>query len=279
RLVKRCTSLSWEHVHGLKNLVLVKEAFLDRQGETMTMKPNNLNPQDLVNSKQWRKLCSYGRAFDINEPIYAKLCHEFYSTYEFNEIVQEDELWSSNLIKFRLARRNHSLTFDEHFNAREHWLSISKEEDPHLSRSHASTIRKPVLRVLQKMISYGLYQRTNGHEKFITRMARRMNLLSKAVLNGLSTLTYCRALDRITLKELIGPNERLITEAPMPGWVTWRYVIRQGVVERMAYRQSYQWDRYAEVFDHMAGVYDISLHGAYNPPRYDQEQYQQYSQQ
>ncbi|GJZ13354.1 hypothetical protein Tco_0548584 [Tanacetum coccineum] len=26
------------------------------------------------------------RAFNINEPIYAELCHEFYSTYEFNEV-------------------------------------------------------------------------------------------------------------------------------------------------------------------------------------------------
>ncbi|GJY00326.1 hypothetical protein Tco_0357344 [Tanacetum coccineum] len=54
--------------------------------------------------------------------------------------------------------------------------------------------------------------------------------------------------------------------------------IRQGVVKRMAYTQSYQWDRYAGVFEHMAGVYDIPLLGAYNPPGYDQEQYQQYYQ-
>ncbi|GJR37039.1 hypothetical protein Tco_1212723 [Tanacetum coccineum] len=39
------------------------------------------------------------RAFNINEPIYAKLCHEFYSTYEFDEIsnleggAQDDHLW------------------------------------------------------------------------------------------------------------------------------------------------------------------------------------------
>ncbi|GKD05111.1 hypothetical protein Tco_1180085, partial [Tanacetum coccineum] len=46
------------------------------------------------------------------------------------------------------------LRSDEHFNAREYWLSISREEGLHLSRSHASTIRKPILRVLQKMISY-----------------------------------------------------------------------------------------------------------------------------
>ncbi|GJV57553.1 reverse transcriptase domain-containing protein [Tanacetum coccineum] len=32
------------------------------------------------------------RAFNINEPIYAELCHEFYSTYEFNEVCADDEL-------------------------------------------------------------------------------------------------------------------------------------------------------------------------------------------
>nr|GEZ58030.1 hypothetical protein [Tanacetum cinerariifolium] len=39
------------------------------------------------------------RAFNINEPIYAKLCHEFYSTYEFDERttgydkIQKNDLW------------------------------------------------------------------------------------------------------------------------------------------------------------------------------------------
>ncbi|GKF50269.1 hypothetical protein Tco_0146736, partial [Tanacetum coccineum] len=102
-------------------------------------------------------------AFDINEPIYTKLCHEFYSTFEFDEEVPSEELWSNKLIKFRLAGKDHSLTLvkfakrlglyfneevgmegfesyligglrsDDHFNAREYWLSISSEEELHLS--------------------------------------------------------------------------------------------------------------------------------------------------
>nr|GFC04633.1 hypothetical protein [Tanacetum cinerariifolium] len=37
------------------------------------------------------------RAFNINEPIYAELCHEFYSTYEFDETIgtHDDEARSS----------------------------------------------------------------------------------------------------------------------------------------------------------------------------------------
>nr|GEU80844.1 hypothetical protein [Tanacetum cinerariifolium] len=37
--------------------------------------------------------------------------------------------------------------------------------------------------------------------------------------------------------------------------------------------------RYQGVFEHMAGVYSVPLHGAYNPPRYAQPQYDQYYQQ
>nr|GEW55793.1 hypothetical protein [Tanacetum cinerariifolium] len=218
--------------------------------------------QEIFSSEAWR------HAFDINEPIFIELCHEFYSTYDFNESVRDDELWFSKIIKFRLEGIDHLLTLlqfakrlglyfneevgeegfetyflgglrsDEHFNAREYWLTICREEGLHLSRSHASTIRKLILIVLQKMIL---------------------------------------ALDKITLRELIGPNGKLITEAPMLGAPTvampipphpsmqdlydrmGNMEIRHGVVERMAYRQSYQWDRYAGVFEHIAGVYNVPL--------------------
>ncbi|GJY83196.1 hypothetical protein Tco_0496572, partial [Tanacetum coccineum] len=46
--------------------------------------------------------------------------------------------------------------------------------------------------------------------------------------------------------------------------------ICQGATERMTYRQSYHWDRYAEVFEHMVRVYSVPLQGAYNPPGYAQ---------
>ncbi|GKD28760.1 hypothetical protein Tco_1239538 [Tanacetum coccineum] len=135
------------------------------------------------------------RAFNINEPIYAELCHEFYSTYEFDEVCADDELQTKKIIKFRLGGRAHNLTLlefsrrlglyhadeleedgfnvyfegglrsDEHFNAQEYWLSISREENLGLSRSHTSTIRSPILRVIHKMITYGLCQRTTGYDK------------------------------------------------------------------------------------------------------------------
>ncbi|GJZ29821.1 hypothetical protein Tco_0574468 [Tanacetum coccineum] len=55
-------------------------------------------------------LVAWIRAFNINEPIYAELCHEFYSTYEFDEVCVDDELQSKKIIKFRLGERAHNLT-------------------------------------------------------------------------------------------------------------------------------------------------------------------------
>ncbi|GJR70165.1 hypothetical protein Tco_0016230 [Tanacetum coccineum] len=98
------------------------------------------------------------RAFNINEPIYAKLCHEFYSTYEFDKVCADDELQTKKIIKFRLGGRGHNLTLlefarrlglyqaveleedgfnvyfegglrnDDNFNAQDYWLSISRED-------------------------------------------------------------------------------------------------------------------------------------------------------
>ena len=51
------------------------------------------------------------------------------------------------------------------FNAEEYWSKISSEDELRLSRSACSSIRNPVLRVLQKMIAYGLCQRTTGYDK------------------------------------------------------------------------------------------------------------------
>nr|GEW38148.1 hybrid signal transduction histidine kinase M-like [Tanacetum cinerariifolium] len=53
------------------------------------------------------------RAFNINEPIYSKLYHEFYSTYEFDEICTDDELQTKKIIKFRICGHAHSLTLLE----------------------------------------------------------------------------------------------------------------------------------------------------------------------
>ncbi|GKD70585.1 hypothetical protein Tco_1324675, partial [Tanacetum coccineum] len=246
------------------------------------------------------------RAFNIKEPIYAELCQEFHSTYEFDEVCADDELQRKKIIKFRLGGRAHNLTLlefarrlglyhadeleedrfdvyfqgglrsDDNFNAQEYWLSISREENLGLSRSHASTIKNLILRVIYKMITYGLYQRTTGYDKiqkndlWLLSMfdARHQNgyanvawlimskarVLSDVVLRSLSALIYCKDLDTTTLRELIDYEGRLIPEDPQPGVP--RVAIprppraskqdlynrmgnmetRQGAIERMSYR-------------------------------------------
>nr|GEV72274.1 Gag protease polyprotein [Tanacetum cinerariifolium] len=210
------------------------------------------------------------RAFNINEPIYTKICHEFYSTYEFDKVCADDELQTKKIIKFRFSGHAHSLTLlefarrlglyqaaeldeegfniyfegglrsDEHFNAQDYWLSISREENHSLSRSHASTIKYPVLRVIHKMIIYGFCQRTTGYDKFqknelwllIMFHAKLQNGYANAswliarwmkrkgdddVLRSLIALVYCKDLDTTTLRELIDSKGRLIPEDPQHG--------------------------------------------------------------
>nr|GEY07185.1 hypothetical protein [Tanacetum cinerariifolium] len=53
--------------------------------------------------------------------------------------------------------------------------------------------------------------------QFITKIAKRKNLLSNDVLNSLIPLIYCRDLDTTTIRELIDSKGRLILEVPEPG--------------------------------------------------------------
>ncbi|GJT65104.1 retrotransposon ORF1 [Tanacetum coccineum] len=183
------------------------------------------------------------RTFDINVPIYTELCHEIYATFEFDKAVADDELMTKKAIKFRLCSKAYamsSLDFakrlglrnDDDFSADQYWLNISSEEISTLSGSSAKTIRKHVLKVLQKIITYGLCQRTTGYDRVqkndlwllsmfngyanVTWIAKRLGILSDEVLNGLSALTYYRTLDASILRELIGSNGRLIPDEIAP---------------------------------------------------------------
>ncbi|GJT76204.1 hypothetical protein Tco_1042929 [Tanacetum coccineum] len=122
--------------------------------------------------------------------------------------------------------------------------------------------------------------------QFISKLARKCRMLTEDVVRRLSAPIYCRDLDTTTLRDLIGSDGKLIPEDPQPGvprvgiprpprasmqdlYDRMGHVeIHQDVIERMKYRQSYHWDRYHGVFEHMARVYSVLLQGAYNPPGY-----------
>ncbi|GJU68332.1 retrotransposon ORF1 [Tanacetum coccineum] len=300
----------------------------------------------LFTSEAWK------RDFDINEPIYTELCHEFYATFEFDEVVADDELMTKKAIKFRLCGKSYVMSIldfakclglrnDDDFSVDQYWMNISSEETLTLSRSSVKAIRKHMLRVLQKLITYGLCQRTTGYDKvqksklwllsmfeanhqngyanvtwliakwmkkkgvgtqkesliccgqFVTRIAKRLGILSDEVLNWLSTLNYYRTLDANILRELISSNRRLIPKeiapsipivatprAPRPTTSNLYDKISQletqiGEIERMTRRQSYHSDRYARVLEHIASHFGVTLRDPYDPPSYFEQQQQQ----
>ncbi|GJY82974.1 hypothetical protein Tco_0496350 [Tanacetum coccineum] len=85
---------------------------------------------------------------------------EFYVSFD---LYLDDDIGSKKFTKFSLG--DGGLHNDDNFNAQDYWLSISQEENISLSRSHTSTIRNPILRVIYKMITYGLCQRITGYDK------------------------------------------------------------------------------------------------------------------
>nr|GEV08940.1 hypothetical protein [Tanacetum cinerariifolium] len=101
----------------------------NRLQEHTMEKPDRHDPNAQDNTKQWKRCyfhkfttsSYYGKdvaemlsiAFNINEPINAELCHEFYSTYEFDKVCARDEVQSKKIIRFRLGGRAYNLTLLE----------------------------------------------------------------------------------------------------------------------------------------------------------------------
>ncbi|GKE92722.1 hypothetical protein Tco_1573817 [Tanacetum coccineum] len=97
------------------------------------------------------------------------------------------------------------------------------------------------------------WMKRNG--QFISKIARKCRVLIEDAMRSLSTLTYCRELDTITLRDLIDSDGKLIPEDPQPGVPRvgiprpprasmqdlydrmGRMEIRQEAIERMEYRQ------------------------------------------
>ncbi|GKC95676.1 hypothetical protein Tco_1161118 [Tanacetum coccineum] len=116
-------------------------------------------------------------AFNINEPIYAELCHEFYSTYEFDKLYADDELQTKKIIKFRLGGLTHSLT----------------------------------------LLEFALMGGLHSDVHFIVKIIGNAGwVLTDVVLRSLSAPIYCRDLDTTPLRDLIDFEGKLIPEDPHP---------------------------------------------------------------
>ncbi|GJU80415.1 hypothetical protein Tco_1282780 [Tanacetum coccineum] len=79
---------------------------------------------------------------------------------------------------------------DEHFNAQEYWVSISREENLSLSRSHVSAIQKPILRLIHMMITYGLCQRTTGYDKIQKNDLWLLSMFDSRQQNGYANVDW-----------------------------------------------------------------------------------------
>ncbi|GKC13593.1 hypothetical protein Tco_1010375 [Tanacetum coccineum] len=217
------------------------------------------------------------RAFNINEPIYTKLCHEFYSTYEFDEVCANDELQTKKIIKFRLGESAYNLTLlefarrlglyhadeleedgfnvyfegglcsDGHFNAQDYWLSISQEENLGLHQNGYANMAWLIARWMKRKGAGTQKESQIFCGQFISKIARKSRVLTDDVVRSLSAPIYCNDLDTTPLRDLIDFEDLYDRMGRME--------IRQEAIKRKEYKQSYHWDRYQGVFKHMAGVY------------------------
>ncbi|GKC67301.1 hypothetical protein Tco_1099899 [Tanacetum coccineum] len=71
--------------------------------------------------------------------------------------------------------------------------------------------------------------------QFISKIARKLRVLTDDAIRSLSTPIYCRDLDTTPFRDLID-SEDLYDRMG-------RIEIHQEAIERMEYRQSYHWDR------------------------------------
>ncbi|GKB68327.1 hypothetical protein Tco_0929739 [Tanacetum coccineum] len=217
------------------------------------------------------------RAFNIKEPIYSELCHDL-TLLEFAQrlgLYHVDKLDEDGFDVYFQG----GLYSDEHFNAQEYWLSISREENLSLSNSHVSTIRYPILRVTSKWVcECGLVDCEVDEEKGswyseresdllwtdITKIAMKARVLTDEVIRCLSALIYCRDLNTTTLIELIDSEGRLIPEDPHTSGYT-----------RVVYPESLETSM--RILVQRKGYNIPPTAGVYNPPGYAQPQYDQYT--
>ncbi|GKC34550.1 hypothetical protein Tco_1046934 [Tanacetum coccineum] len=82
---------------------------------------------------------------------------------------------------------------DDNFNAQDYWLSISRVDNLDLSRSHTSTIMNPILRVIHKMITYGLCQRTTRYDKVQKNNLWLLSMFDARHQNGYANVAWAIA--------------------------------------------------------------------------------------
>ncbi|GJS51459.1 hypothetical protein Tco_0624821 [Tanacetum coccineum] len=201
--------------------------------------------EEIFTYEAWR------HAFDIREPVYTNLCHEFYATYEFDETFTDEELMSREKVIIVKERRLwYSLIF---------WILLS--------------FRDKVQRNDLWLMSMFEAKHQNGYANvawLIEKWLKRKGVGSQRdsmICCGQFITKIARPLDTTTFREQVDSNGRLIAEEPAPG-------DPRVVVPRPLHHSIYDlYDRMGRM-DIRQGHYDVPLQGAYTPPDYDGPQQQ-----
>ncbi|GJS85437.1 hypothetical protein Tco_0751978, partial [Tanacetum coccineum] len=176
--------------------------------------------EEIFNSVAWI------RAFNINEPIYAELCHRFYSTYEFDEVCTNDELQSKKIIKFRLGGRAHNLTLLEFARRLGLYQAIGLEKDDFNvyfkgglrnddnfnAQNYWTTWYDKVQKNDLWLLSMFDARHQNGYANVAWVIAKWM----KRKGDGTQKESHMD-LNTTTLRDLIDSNGKLIPKDPQPG--------------------------------------------------------------
>ncbi|GJV91641.1 hypothetical protein Tco_1539454 [Tanacetum coccineum] len=179
----------------------------------------------------------------------------------FDKVCAEDELQSKKIIKFRLGGRAHSFTLLEFARRLGLYQAVELEEDGFNVYFEGGLNSDDNFNVVDYWLSISREDNLGlmtGYDKVQKNDLWLLSMFDARHQNG--------DLDTTTFRDLIDYDGKLIPEDPQLG-------VPRDAIERMEYRQSYHWDRYQGVFEHMDGVYSVPLQGAYNLHGYAQPQY------
>ncbi|GKF49233.1 hypothetical protein Tco_0142484 [Tanacetum coccineum] len=96
---------------------------------------------------------------------------------------------ANKIIKFRLGGRAHNFTLLE-FARRLGLYHADELEEDKFDVSHASNIKSLILRVIHKLITYGLCQRTTGYDKIQKNDLRLLSMFDARHQNGYANVAW-----------------------------------------------------------------------------------------
>nr|GFA11121.1 hypothetical protein [Tanacetum cinerariifolium] len=160
------------------------------------------------------------RAFNINEPIYVELCHEFYSTYEFDEVCAGDELQSKKIIRFRLGGRAYNLTLLGFARRIGLYQVTELDEEPNFVGNPQNDHFWFVLE--DNWIGAGTHKESQiCCGQFISKLARKCRVLTKDVIIH----------SRVCLELVFLDLREHPCRINMIGWVGWRFARKEALLD------------------------------------------------